>query len=109
MRGGERESAVTVNQPDPAASYPLARRLRRRLQRGPRALGVLLLIYLGLAYLLLPAWWRHHNRHPALAEAPKTTQTAQGIAGDPLNVALIGPRHEVVHALLAAGWFPADP
>jgi hypothetical protein len=69
----------------------------------------LLLIYLGLAYLLLPAWWRRHNRHPALAEAPKTTQTPEGIPGDPLNVALIGTRDQVVSALLAAGWYPADP
>ena len=101
---------MTVNQPDPAASYPLARTVRgRRLRRGTRALAALLSVYLGLAYLLLPAWWRYHNRHPALSAAPTTTQTAQGIAGDPLNVALIGTRHEVVHALLAAGWFPADP
>jgi uncharacterized protein YjeT (DUF2065 family) len=98
-----------VNQPDPAASYPLVRRLRRRLRRGTNALAVLLLIYLGLAYFLLPAWWRHHSRHPALTEAPKTTLTAAGIAGDPLNVALVGTRHEVVRALLAAGWHLADP
>jgi len=70
---------------------------------------MLLFAYLGLAYLMLPAWWRHHSRHPALVDAPKTTQTAEGIAGDPLNVALVGAREEVVQALVAAGWYPADP
>lgn len=74
-----------------------------------RALAVLLWVYFGLAYLLMPAWWRHHSRHPALVEVPKTTLTANGIAGDPLNVALVGTRHELMHALLAAGWCAADP
>jgi hypothetical protein len=69
----------------------------------------LLVIYLGLAYLLLPEWWRFHFRHPALSAAPKTTRTAQGLPGDPLNVALVGTRQQVVQALIAAGWYPADP
>jgi hypothetical protein len=90
-------------------SPPLAGRLRRRLHRGTRALGTLLVIYLGLAYLLLPEWWRIHFRHPALLAAPKTTQTAQRVPGDPLNVALVGTREEVVKALVAAGWYPANP
>jgi hypothetical protein len=72
-------------------------------------MGVLLVVYLGLAYFLLPEWWHHHFRHLALSAAPKTTRTAQGLAGDPLNVALIGTRQEVVRVLLAAGWYPADP
>lgn len=100
---------MTPNQPDPAASPPPANRLRRRLRRGTHALFVLLWIYFALAYLLLPSWWRHFGRHPALTEAPKTTRTAEGIAGDPVNVGLAGTRHEVVRALLAAGWWPADP
>src|SRR6266446_4244068 len=88
---------------------PLLVRLRYRIRRGTRALTVLLLLYLGLAYLLMPAWWRHHSRHPALTEAPKTTRTGDGVAGDALNVALVGTRDEVVRALLEAGWYPADP
>jgi hypothetical protein len=97
---------VSVYLPDPASVQSAS---RHRLWRGSRSLVVLLLIYFGLAYLLLPAWWRHHQRHPALADAPKTTQTSVGIPGDPLNVALIGRRGQVVGALLAAGWYPADP
>jgi len=37
------------------------------------------------------------------------TQTAQGIPGDPLNVGVVGSREDVVLAMHAAGWFPADP
>jgi hypothetical protein len=42
-------------------------------------------------------------------EAPRTTQTKHGVAGDPLNVALVGTRAEVLAAFARAGWFPADP
>jgi hypothetical protein len=44
-----------------------------------------------------------------MEEAPKTTTTAQGIPGDPLNVGLFGAEGSVVQALLDAGWKPADP
>jgi hypothetical protein len=80
----------------------------RRVKRDLRALLVFLLIYLAFAYLIVPTWWRHHTKHPALLDAPKTTRTPDGIPGDPLNIALVGSRPEVVEAMLAAGWYPAD-
>lgn len=72
-------------------------------------LGTLLVAYVLLAYLVLPSLWRHYEHHQALATAPKTARTADGIPGDPLNVALIGNEKEVIHAMLSAGWHPADP
>ncbi len=74
-----------------------------------RGLATLLVAYVLLAYIVLPAFWRHYEHHPALADAPKVTTTPEGIPGDPLNVGLVGTRAEVVRALLAAGWMPADP
>lgn len=69
-----------------------------------------LLVYLVVAYLLLPAWWkRHEKRHPALAIAPRVTHTKVGIPGDPLNVALVASEEDLHRSVLAAGWFPADP
>jgi hypothetical protein len=47
--------------------------------------------------------------HPALADAPRRTQTRAGIPGDPINLALVGSEKELVSAMLAAGWHPADP
>jgi hypothetical protein len=44
-----------------------------------------------------------------LQAAPATTWTREGIAGDPLNVVLVGTRAEVLAAFCAAGWSPADP
>ncbi len=73
-------------------------------------LVLLLVAYLVLAYLLVPRFWRRYTRrHPALEDAPRITHTANGIHGDPLNVALVGGEDQLHAALLAAGWYPADP
>lgn len=73
-------------------------------------LAGLVLAYLVVAYVLMPmAWKRYAHRHPALDDVPGITQTASGIPGDPLNVALIGTKAELIHLLLAAKWYPADP
>ncbi|MFO0925426.1 MAG: LssY C-terminal domain-containing protein [Gemmataceae bacterium] len=69
-----------------------------------------LLVYLLTAYLVVPAGWRFYaRRHPPLPGIPRITHTGNGIAGDPLNVALVGSEAEVQSAMLAAHWFPADP
>ena len=68
------------------------------------------LAYLAVAYVILPAVWkRYERRHPALDDVPGITQTGDGIPGDPLNVALIGTKHEVMKIMVAAKWYPADP
>ncbi len=45
----------------------------------------------------------------ALDDAPKVTLTTTGIHGDPINVALIGTKDELIAAMVAAKWQPADP
>lgn len=74
------------------------------------ALGaVVFALWLLLAYVILPAAWTHHEHQPGLADRPMVTRTPQGIPGDPLNVGLVGDREDVVRAMLAGGWLPADP
>ena len=68
-----------------------------------------LIIYLSLAYLLAPTLWRHYDHQAALAGRPMTTTTAFGAAGDALNVGLEGSRDDLLCAMQAAGWRPADP
>ncbi|MGH6896720.1 MAG: LssY C-terminal domain-containing protein [Geminicoccaceae bacterium] len=68
-----------------------------------------LAIYVVLAYLVLPSLWRHYEHQPGLESVPKTTTAADGVPGDPLNIGLVAAEAEVVRALLAAGWQPADP
>jgi LssY-like putative type I secretion system component LssY len=78
-------------------------------RRGFQFLGVVAFLYLVLAYLALPALWRHHEHEPGLAELPMVTRTSTGIPGDALNVGLVGSQEDVLRAMQAAGWFPADP
>jgi hypothetical protein len=69
-----------------------------------------LVLYLVAAYVVMPALWKHHERgHPSLDAIPRITHTADGIPGDPLNVALIGTETELKKIMLAARWYPADP
>ena len=89
-------------------SKPVSRR-RRLLVRTRKGLVVLVVAWLLLAYVILPALWRHYEHHPALENAPKTSWTAQGIPGDPLNVGLIGTEKELIQAILGSGWDVADP
>jgi hypothetical protein len=62
-----------------------------------------------LAYIALPAAWTHFDHQKGLAAFTMVTQTGQGIHGDPINVGLVGTREDVLCAMHAAGWYPADP
>ena len=59
--------------------------------------------------VVLPAFWTHYEHQKGLAELPMVTRTGQGIPGDPINVGLVGDIKDVVCAMHAAGWYPADP
>ena len=74
-------------------------------------LVALALLWLTLAYFLLPwAWWfAERGKHPQLETLPVRTANADGIPGDPINVGLVGTREQLIGAMIAAGWYPADP
>src|SRR5215469_8737179 len=98
---GESESDL-----QPPESAPKSGRAGRRFRFG----AIILLLYLLAAYVLIPlAWKRQARRHPELFDAPRITHTSSGIPGDPVNVALLGPESDVIRALVAAKWRPADP
>ena len=92
---------------EPAVNPAKRRRLRKRLALFAASA---LLAYLGVAYVILPlAWKRDARKHPSLEDVPGITHTRSGIPGDPLNVALVGTKAEVIRVMLAAKWHPADP
>jgi hypothetical protein len=94
---------------DPAELFLPSRHPHSRLEQFLLvALGVVL-AYAALAYLALPALWDHYEHQRRLADLPMVTLTAQGIPGDPINVGLIGDKLDVLCAMRAAGWYPADP
>ena len=84
-------------------------RQHSRLERVLLLSLVVILAYTALAYLLLPLFWTHYEHQKGLANLPMVTRTAQGIPGDPMNVGLVGDLGDVVCAMHAAGWYPADP
>jgi hypothetical protein len=71
--------------------------------------GAMPIVYLLLAYLVLPALWTHHEHEPGLAALPMVTRTSAGIPGDALNVGLVGSKEDIARAMHVAEWFPADP
>ncbi len=94
--------------PEPEKGVPFHSQKRR--WRITRLVTVLLMLWLGIAYLLMPIFWKRYTHwHPALEAIPTITYTGAGIPGDPLNVALIGTKAEVMKILVAARWYPADP
>ena len=77
-----------------------------------RAFKLLLIVAIAygvVSYVVLPLAWERYEHQPGLAGRPMVTRTAQGIPGDPLNVGLVGSKDDVVGAMHAAGWYPADP
>ncbi len=83
-----------------------------RRSRSRVALVVLvasLLAYAIIAYVVLPLTWTHYEHQKGLAGLAMVTRTAQDIPGDPINVGVVGNRDDVLCALHAAVWYPADP
>ena len=80
-----------------------------RLERALLLALAVVVAYWLIAYLALPALWTHYEHQKGLAKLPMVTRTAQGIPGDPINVGLVGDNRDVLCAMQAAGWYPADP
>jgi hypothetical protein len=80
-----------------------------RLRRALLILAGVAAVYAAMAYVVLPLAWTHYEHQKGLAGLPMVTRTHEGIAGDPINVGLVGSKAEVLCAMHAAGWFPADP
>jgi hypothetical protein len=73
------------------------------------ALATVIVCYVTVSYLILPATWSRIEHEPGLAKRTFLTANAQGIPGGPINVGLIGTREDVISAFHAAAWYPADP
>jgi hypothetical protein len=82
----------------------------RTARRWLYTLGTVIGAYLVGAYVIMPFAWRTDTRrHPDLSDGPRLTHAADGLPGDPVNVALVAAESELIHGMLKAGWFPADP
>ena len=81
---------------------------RTRFHRVIVAGTALTVAYVTLAYVALPAAWTHYEHQSSLAGRAMVTFTAQGIPGDPINFGVVGDRADIVRAMQAAAWYPAD-
>jgi hypothetical protein len=101
------EAGRTPSSNGAVASAAPPRRSRRK-QMLTLVIGGLL-VWAIAAYMVLPFLWKvYAGRHPSLEDIPGVTYTADGIPADPINVALIGTKAEVIRIMLAARWYPAD-
>ena len=82
---------------------------RSKLRVAVTVLAAVLIAYGILAYIVLPLSWTHYEHQKGLAGLTMVTRTAQDIPGDPINVGLVGIEDDVLCAMHAAGWYPADP
>jgi hypothetical protein len=104
--GGNDMKVATVGNDHYADVQGLAGGRRRRWQW----IAAGLLLWAALSYLLVPRLWSYYFEHAKpLPDVDRVTHTADGHPGDPVNIALEGSEDDVVKAMLAAGWFPADP
>ncbi len=71
--------------------------------------AVVLVAYGFIAYIVLPRIWAHYEHQKGLTGLTMVMRTAQDIPGDPINVGLVGTKADVLCAMHAAAWYPADP
>jgi hypothetical protein len=81
----------------------------RRFHYAVAALAMLAVVWAALAYWLLPLAWTHYEHQKKLAGLDMVTRTREDIPGDPINFGLVGAQDDVLCAMHAAGWYPADP
>jgi hypothetical protein len=89
----------------------LRERIRRFFShRAVKITGCLLVVYLIVAYSVMPLLWEEYTHHrPKFENQPTLTHTGAGIPGDPLNIGAVGSETTLKRAMLDAGWYPADP
>ncbi|MFO1406569.1 MAG: LssY C-terminal domain-containing protein [Steroidobacteraceae bacterium] len=94
--------------PDAPQAGPTPAQARRRRRR--RIILWSLAVWAVVAYLVVPRLWSHYFEHAKpLPDVARVTHTSDGHPGDPVNIALEGSQEQVVRAMTAAGWYPADP
>lgn len=87
---------------DAALAAPAMRRRWRWILLGLAFWGV-------AAQLLAPRMWKYSFEHTKpLPDVARVTHTSDGHPGDPVNIPLEGSEADVINAMLASGWYPAD-
>jgi len=78
--------------------------LNRRL---PASLAVMV-VYIVTAYITIPLFFRIYNILKPPVHIPRYCVTPDGLACDPVNIAISGTRQELLKAMNQGGWHKAD-
>lgn len=81
----------------------------RSAARAALTLVALTLAIYFATHTLAPRYLTHYEHAPELAALPKRTTDGDGRAADPINIAIVGSRAELLTAMRLAGWLVADP
>jgi LssY C-terminus len=69
----------------------------------------ILIAYLTSAYLLIPAFYRIYViLRPTVHNLPRYCITPDGLASDPVNIAITSNRADLIRTMDSAGWYKAD-
>jgi hypothetical protein len=78
--------------------------------RSAWGLGIFLVGYLIVAYVIIPDGWKTYTKkHPSFDDDPRLTETGDGHPGGPLNVALIGSETQLKSIMATAKWYEPNP
>jgi LssY C-terminus len=76
-------------------------------ERLPASIAVIV-IYAVTAYITIPLFFRLYNIVKPSTHVPRYCVTPDGLACDPVNIAVSGTRGDLYLAMTAAGWHKAD-
>ena len=102
-----KRTAVLV--PGLVITYFTSKSLYPRLDKWLPAGVVIFIIYVLVAYLLIPFAIRLINLALKPSHIPLYSTTPDGLACDPVNIGVIATRQELIDIMKAAGWHAADP
>ncbi|MGO9356074.1 MAG: LssY C-terminal domain-containing protein [Xanthobacteraceae bacterium] len=104
---GDADQSIAVDHPAVGAIRGPAP--PRKTHHAVALMVLALACYVGLAYGALPLLWKHYEHEKKLAGMSMVTTTSLGLPGDPVNLAFVGSARDILCAMHAAGWYPADP
>lgn len=97
-----------VLMPGLVVAYIAVRDIYPALDRAVPRVVAILITYVLVAYVLIPALLRLINFILRPTHIPLYSTTPDGFACDPINVGVIGTRTQMVRAMKSAGWYQAD-
>ena len=94
--------------PGLAIAYFALRKLYPQIERHSSVEIAVLFTYVITAYILIPFSIRLIRIIFKTSHLPLYCTTPDGFASDPVNIAVIGTRNELINAMMKAGWYQAD-